>query len=166
MVATALFALVACAPRALPVPAAPARSASSGTTLLVRLDRAICLGTCPAYTIVVDHSGAIRFHGQSNVCEPGEIAERLSSEQVSNLRTAIAESGFASTPEHCCDCNVTDTPTITLTVADPPPARTIVDTYGCEEASTPVQRLAERIDAIVRIERWIGTEEERKKCRF
>lgn len=55
---------------------------------------------------------------------------------------------------------------ITLTVADPPPLKTVVDTYGCEGRSTPVRALADTIDRIVNIERWIGTRDERKNCRW
>ena len=159
-------ALLACRPPVGAAPAVPAPPRAGGQTLFVGLDRDICFGTCPAYKIEIDRDGAVRYTGRADVCEPGPISGRLSDDQMNKLRTAISTSGFAAIPEHCCDCPVSDTPTITLTVGDPPPLKTVVDSYGCEGGTTPVEALADTIDRIVGIERWIGTKEERKNCQW
>jgi hypothetical protein len=129
---------------------------------LVSLQRDRCIGWCPAYRVDVDVDGAVRYEGHGNVCRDA-ASDQLSPWKLAALREAITRSNFAYTREHCCDCPVSDTPTTTITVSDPPPAKTIVDAaYPCPGAPLSVSKLADEIDEIVDIERWIGTPEERR----
>jgi uncharacterized protein DUF6438 len=147
---------------------APVAKSPAGVTpppaLLVSLQRDRCFGSCPAYRLEIDTDGAVRFDARAYLCTEGPEAFRLPPETVAALRAAIARSGFATTPEHCCDCPIADTSDLTLTVADRAPPKTIVDS-DCAEAPTTVRDLAQAIEAIVGIERWIGTKEERDGCR-
>lgn len=49
-------------------------------------------------------------------------------------------------------------------IADPPPEKTIIETYGCDVQTTPVRTLAAEVDRVLQVERWIGTAEQRKNC--
>jgi hypothetical protein len=151
-----LLGLVAgCTARAPGPVAKPARTADVRGGL-VSLERDTCYGSCPAYRLEIDTDGTVRYVGRSDVCKD-EAVDRLPAAKLAELRTAIARSGFAHAREDCCDCPVSDSPTIRLTVADPPPAKTIIDSGGdCPGAPTTVRDLAEAIDTIVGVERWIG----------
>ena len=155
--------LVGCATR---TPTLAARSLPAPAAPLVSLERERCFGWCPAYRIDIDVDGRVRYEGRGHVCKD-EASDRLTAAKLAALRAAIARSSFATTPEHCCDCPVSDSPTITITVSDPPPAKTIVDAGdSCPGAPLTISKLADDIDAIVDIERWIGTDEERTHCHF
>jgi len=146
-------------------PAPRATTTAPAQRLLVALERERCFGACPAYRLEIDTDGAVRYEGRWNVCKDG-ASGRLSREKLAELRATIARSGFATTPVHCCDCPTADTGGLTLTVAEPAPPKTIVDAELCEGAPTTVRDLAQAIDAIVDIERWIGTDEDRAHCWF
>lgn len=131
--------------------------------LLLRFERTSCLGTCPVYLVEVDEDGAVRYEGRANVCTPGKISALLAPSVVSDLRRAIAESHFMTTPEHCCDCPIADTPSVVVTVADKGSRKTIVDSAGCQ-APTSVRDLEHSFEKLLGTERWTGTKEERKNC--
>jgi hypothetical protein len=129
---------------------------------LVSLQRDRCIGWCPAYRVDIDVDGAVRYEGRGNVCRD-EASDRLTPWKLEALREAITRSNFANLREHCCDCPVNDNATTTITVSDPPPAKTVVDAaYPCPGAPLSISKLADEIDEIVDIERWIGTDEERR----
>lgn len=128
------------------------------------LQRDPCFGFCPAYRLDIDTDGRVRYEGRANVCKD-EAVEQLPPAKVAELRAAIARSRFASIPEHCCDEPCSDTSLLTVAVAEPPPARTLVDS-DCYNRPTPIQDLADAIDKIVDITHWIGTEEERSHWNF
>jgi hypothetical protein len=155
------LALAACASSGAVSPRA--RPASAVSEVLLRLRRESCFGSCPAYVVTIYGDGSVRYEGQGGVCEPGPISDRLSAQQMAELRAAIVHSQFAHVSVHCCDRPCSDTPTITLTVAEPLPERTIVD-FECGPQETPVQSLAIEVDRVLQVERWIGTKEQRKKC--
>jgi len=147
-------------------PAVKSPPTAPGRPLLVSLQRDSCFGWCPAYRVDIDVDGTVRYEGRGAVCKD-EASDRLPSAKLQALRAAIARSNFASTPEHCCDCPVSDVSAATITVADPPPAKTIVDAGdSCPGAPLSISKLADDIDAIVDIERWIGTDDERQNCWF
>ncbi len=153
------FAFAACASSGAVFP--EARPGPAGGEVLLRLRRGGCLGSCPSYVVTVYRDGAVRYEGQGIVCDPGPISARLSVEQMAELRAAIVRSHISTVPLHCCDRPCSDTPTIVLTVAEPLPERTLIDSV-CLSEVTPVQSLASDVDRVLRIERWIGTKEQRE----
>ena len=157
--------LVGCSTRT-PAPTARSPPAQPAPARLVSLERERCFGWCPAYRLDIYVNGTVLYEGHAHVCKD-EASDRLTSAKLAALRAAITRSNFATTPEHCCDCPVSDSPTTTITVSDPPPAKTIVDAGSpCPDAPLTISKLADDIDAIVDIERWIGTNEERENCWF
>lgn len=132
---------------------------------LVSIERSSCFGSCPAYRLEIETDGAVRFDARSHICVEGPESARLPAEKVAALRAAITDSNFATTPEGCCDLPCSDTSVLTLTVADPVlrKRKTIVDS-DCPGSPTTVRDLTRTLEAIVGIERWIGTPEQRESC--
>jgi hypothetical protein len=112
----------------------------------------------------VDKDGQVRFEGALHICTSGRVARRLDPAKLREIRSAIARFNFATIPIHCCDCPVSDTSIVTLTVADSGPARTILDAEGCEGGPTSVRALANAIDDIVGTKHWIEWNEEGNRC--
>ena len=155
--------LAGCATHAAPTRDTP--TAALPAKVLVRIERSSCFGSCPAYRLEIGADGAVRFDARGHICVEGPGSERLPAEKLAALRAAIARSPFATTPEHCCDLPCSDTSVLTLTVMleDPPMRKTIADS-DCPESQTTVRDLASAIEAIVGIERWIGTPAQREAC--
>jgi hypothetical protein len=145
---------------------APARTpAPAPARLVVSLERERCFGACPAYKVEIDTDGAVRYEGRWHVCK--DLAgDRLTADELTQLRAAIRRSGFATTPVHCCDCPVADSSLLTLTVADSGIPKTIVDAEFCEGAPTTIRELARTIDALVVVERWTCPEGERPQSQY
>ena len=136
--------LAGCAtPARTPVPQSPRRAAPAAPPL-VSLQRDKCFGWS-AYRLDIYIDGTVRYEGRGHVCKD-EASDRLTSAKTAALRAAITRSNFATTPEHCCDCPVSDSPTTTITVSDPPPAKTIVDAGSpCPDAPLTISKLADDI---------------------
>jgi hypothetical protein len=153
-----LSALATCAQPGRPLPRAPSTGPVPLTakTLLVRLQRTMCYGTCPAYTVEVDQDGGVWYDGHAHVASCGRSRARLDAAATAALRGAIAEARLSQTADHCCDCvSSTDSPTVLVTVADGNHAQTINDYQGCDSTPARVRTLERRIDEIVETRRWV-----------
>jgi hypothetical protein len=156
--------LAACStPTATSSGAKTAATAGSNASL-VRLERGACFGKCPSYVLEVDTDGQVRFVGALHVCTSGRVSKRLDPTKLREIRSAITRFNFATISIHCCDCPISDTSIVTLTVADSGPVRTIHDTEGCEGGPASVRSLANAIDDIVGTKHWIEWNEEGNRC--
>jgi hypothetical protein len=159
--AVALAALAGCAAGAAapsprmqaPAPAAPPASAEPGA-LLLSLERTPCEGTCPAYRIDVGVDGTVRYDGHFCVHTLGRAAGYVSPEKIEALRAAITRANFSNLARRCCVCDWDDDPTINITVADPPPARSVENACGFTGPAATVRDLADAIDTIVNTAQW------------
>jgi hypothetical protein len=163
-IAITICALAACSTTTSSSSGTKSAGAAGGNASLLRLERGSCFGKCPSYVLEVDTDGHVRFEGALHVCTSGRVSRQLDPAKVREVRSAIARFKFATIPIHCCDCPVTDTSIVTLTVADSGPARTILDTEGCEGGPASVRALANAIDDIVGTKRWIEWNEEGYRC--
>ena len=64
--------------------------------LRVTLERQMCFGECPVYTVSVDSSGSVNFEGIRFVETTGRAAGAVSQEKLAALVNAFQESGFLS----------------------------------------------------------------------
>ncbi len=147
------------------VGASPGLSASAGAPkqeVLLRMVRTGCLGWCPEYTVEVDADGAVRYEGIGYVLTGGSATGRLTAASMATLRQAIDQAKFWSLPIKCCDCyDVTDSPSVKMTVTDARSAKTIDDYHGCNATPKAMRDLEDSVDRIVDIEQWIGTDAQR-----
>jgi len=138
-------------------PGARAPAEAAPPTLLVEVLRKGCV-PCGFYRLEFDTDGEVRFHSSTCAQEPEVV--RLPPGSVVAVRRAIALSAFATTPKHCCDnCFVEDESDLALTVADGAEGKTIID-KGCSPAVMTVRDLADTIEKIIGIERWIDPDQE------
>jgi hypothetical protein len=59
--------------------------------LLLFYSKGACLGKCPVYDLVVYDNGAVIYNGIAKVEQKGELKNKLSSEQFSELKTILTE---------------------------------------------------------------------------
>ena len=142
----------------------------------ISLDRTECYGTCPSYKVTIFSNGKVLYEGRKFVKTSGRASGRLSPSQIRDLTNALTQaryfslrSSYASGRDGCLTI-ATDSPRVTTGVRLGKKRKKIDHYRGChsgtEQFNSELQRLAtfeDRIDEIIDIKQWIGTDEERSK---
>lgn len=145
----------------------------------IALERSGCYGTCPAYRLTLNRSGAIRFlsrnNGDTNRVERDSIRPR----NVAALLWAADSLGFfrlppiiAKSPELCPD-RATDHATVTLGLFGSGRVEQIVDYQGCflrSDHSTAahlqdLRRFERLVDSVAGSSRWVRPNPRRRPVR-
>lgn len=111
-----------------------ARPPPSDPTFHARLERGLCYGACPVYTVDIDATGAVTFVGRKSATEPsapcqGERHWRTPPAAVAKLEAQVEASGFFGFKD-AYRANVTDMPTFTVTITRAGRSKTVVDYLG------------------------------------
>jgi hypothetical protein len=132
---------------------------------LVRLRRTGCYGWCPEYVVEVGSGGEVTYVGGNNVMTIGPATDELSLDSLRKLDQTVNRAKQAQMPRAECACDCTaDAPSVELTTWERQVPRTVVYDRGCEQVPPPIRALELEVDRVVGIQRWIGTEDERRAC--
>jgi hypothetical protein len=132
---------------------------------LVRLERTMCLGWCPAYAVEIDIDGVVTYEGRDYVMTQGLATGELTDDRLRSLRATVLRSRQTQMPHEQCACGcVTDVPYVKLTTWAQGVPREVHYDEGCEQTPPAIQALEHEIDRVVDIERWIGTGQAREAC--
>lgn len=138
--------------------------------MIASLQRSACFGTCPIYTVEVHANGRIDYHGEAHVKRRGYATGWIGHDRMMELRRAFETAGYRALVDAYMAPNTIDVPTVTISYE----GKTIVHEHGITvvesgvfAASGPyvLYELEDQVDALVDIEQWIGTDEERKAHR-
>jgi hypothetical protein len=136
-------------------PAAPKPVAAP---VLTTIERTMCLGTCPAYSITVRADGSVEFDGKQYVEVKGRAVAQLSKAELGAMRKLFANAKYFDLADSAGCYESTDAPYATTSFHDGKRLRTLRHYYGCH--SPPEAKiltdLEARFDEIVGSERWIG----------
>jgi hypothetical protein len=62
----------------------------------IKLQRTMCFGTCPVYSVMVDNEGNVNYYGEMFVYKSGEHHWKISGKKVNQLNDLIEDFGFKS----------------------------------------------------------------------
>jgi len=150
-------------PSALPPPCSDKPSGSAPVARrgsLITLRRVMGEGPDPDYVVNVDTDGAVRYQGHAYVCLRGMAMGHLSAEAVEEVRRIIRASARIDTSTEKCRHSMIDYPGTIVTIQGSVPPWTLTNKGFCH----PVEKLARALEATIGIERWIGTDQQRKTC--
>ena len=129
----------------------------------------------PSYKIYLANDRALVYEGIANVKTKGKILTEITDEQFQQLLSAFKDAKFSSLGraydfKNGCTAGLSEGPWITLTFQTGKKVKSIKHDMGCKwgdekfvrEMNTLTQ-LERRINEILNIEQWIGTQEERNK---
>lgn len=141
------------------------------STIEIVLERSECYGLCPAYTMKIAGHGTVRYHGTAYVREIGDLTGHIEPEVVRDLVARFDAARFSELGDAYVAA-VTDGPTTFIELSRDGKRKRVED-YG-SGTTDPAHRseherleaLADAIDRAVRIEEWIGTEEERRAAGY
>lgn len=129
---------------------------------LVQMERTICFGTCPSYTLSILENGKITFNGRDFVEHQGEATGMMSQENLDQLKRTIRESHFMDIPANPeCKTQYTDHSSVFLTIQLDEKQHSITHYQGCKgfQYEEELYDLEEAIDSLAGTDRWIEGEE-------
>ena len=161
-----LLAFAACAATQTPAPP-PANRAppASNDEVMVTLERGECYGFCPIYKLAIHRDGRVEYRGYRFVKLEGAASRHLDPSQLDALDRAFERADYFSLADHYDHENITDQPSATTSYRRSGRTKTVSHDQGDREAPDALSTLEDEIDRIVRVEQWIGTEDERFKLR-
>lgn len=157
-----LVSLFSCNPKANNFPANSGQKIPPDT--LIKLERGLCFGSCPAYTLTIKADGSVIFEGRKFVKKTGPVESKISAAQVAELIGEFEKINYFSLPgdfipdnKENCGRYATDMPSATTSIRMNGKSKEIYHYYGCEKNPTieKLSNLEARIDAIVNSAQWI-----------
>jgi len=134
---------------------APAPAALSERELL-RFERTVCFGECPAYKLDLFEDGRLQYTGRVAVAVPGPAEVRVAAPAMAKIRSSIQRLSGLNTD--CCNCyDSTDSPSVKMTFTAPGGETKGVDHYhGCDAAPEWLYDVENSIDETLDSEQWTG----------
>jgi hypothetical protein len=144
-------------------PAVGDQTLESGSGALISVETTGCPGSCPIYSIDIDRAGLVTYEGKLGVCTIGKQTKRIPPAAVASLAAKVREYGIDKLDERCCTCPMSDVPSTIVSAKVANGTKTIVHTAYCP-APRSISEFEAYIDALVRVDDWIGTVAQRRKC--
>ncbi len=125
------------------------------SSLEFELERTVCFGTCPSYTVSVSGDGMVRFDGRERVAVPGHQTAHISPEAVTDLLAKFRSADFLSAWPAYQEL-VTDSPTQKLTLRINGQTKTVTDYVGLSVGlPLAIEQLEDAIDIAAGTDRWV-----------
>lgn len=163
--AVALLAAAACGGASnTPSPASPTPStAAPAHELIATLERTECHGFCPVYEVSIYRDGAVEYQGTRHVKVVGPATGHVDPAQIAALDQLFQSHGYLGFQDSYTAHTVTDLPSIKTSYTPAGQPKKSVDHYrGDRSAPEALTEVENGIDQIVKIDQWIGTEDERR----
>jgi hypothetical protein len=127
---------------------------------VIRLERTGCYGSCPAYKIIINGDGRVRYVGENNVKLKGEQQANIATADVKQILSEFDKANYFAIDQYSeknCSCRFcTDMPTAITEIQVKGISHRVEHYYGCTCAPKPLWELEQAIDRIARTEQWTG----------
>jgi Domain of unknown function (DUF6438) len=128
----------------------PAPSHDYGSAI-INLERTVCFGKCPSYTLQIEGNGKVSYNGRDFVAVKGLQTSQISPDAVKALVDEFLKLDFFSLPDSMVQ-EVTDVPDVTIGLTLDGKRKSIFDRMG----STPeIQALENRVDQVANSAQWV-----------
>jgi hypothetical protein len=134
---------------------APVETPASEGPIMITLQRTVCFGFCPAYTVRITGEGEVTYIGERFVNAVGERHATIPRADVERLLHRFEEAGFMQLRDEY-RAHVTDLPTYTITLERNGRTKGVLD-YGGISAGMPaaVRDLQDEIDRVANTAQWV-----------
>ena len=119
----------------------------------IGLERTVCFGVCPAYTVVLKSDGTVRYTGEKYVTRKGTHQGRISEWDYNRLAELLLELGYADFANDY-EIPVSDMST-TYTMAVINGRRKVIRNYG-DTGPLKLWAIQQAIDAVLHEAEWDG----------
>jgi len=122
----------------------------------IQLERTVCFGMCPAYSVSIDAQGNVTFEGKEFVRVKGVQTDRIPISKVRALLEMADRISFFEMHDHN-RAAVTDLPTRFVTVTVSGRSKRIDDYFGAPKELRDFER---EIDLAAGTKRWVRIDEQ------
>ncbi len=123
----------------------------------ISLERGMCFGTCPVYSVTLFENGSVFYHGEKFVKETGNLTDTLTGSGFADILQACNETGFFQMNDEYVNLDMTDMPSAIITVQNGSGIKRVEHYHGDIHAPAKLTTLEDLIDQVVQITRWTGT---------
>jgi len=123
----------------------------------ITLERGMCFGTCPVYSVSLFGNGTIAWMGEMYVEAAGNRTDSLDPALVGDLYDRLIEGGFLDLNDTYAYLNITDMPTATLTVRNGTDVKQVYHYHGDFTSPENLTHMENAVDLVANTSRWIGT---------
>jgi len=127
------------------------------------LERTVCFGSCPVYTVSVDASGLVQYDGTRCVAVYGHQQSRLSQKDLRALMAAFRDIDFFGlqdvyrSDEGYCAPGFFDGTVIVTTLRVDGKVKTVRDWHGCnpQDIAAKLDAFERRVDDLLGTAQWV-----------
>ena len=132
-------------------PAVPRPTDDEVKDLEIRLDRTMCFGSCPDYSLTITSDGKVTFEGRHHTKVIGTKTTTIDQVKMAELALEVKKADFFDLLDEY-SARVTDNPTYTLSIRMGGKSKTVTN-----YATGPrrLYLLQDRIDQIVNSDQWV-----------
>lgn len=130
--------------------------AAENDQIMISLDRGMCFGTCPVYTVTLYENGTVHWNGEMYVDVVGEASAEIDPDEVRNLSAYIEERGFFTFNDTYVSYDITDLPWATLMVNNGTHVKQVEHYHGDNSAPAVLHNLEDAVDVVANTSVWIG----------
>jgi hypothetical protein len=142
-----------CQPIDAGVPPQPVVDAST----VITLDRTVCFGVCPSYSLRIGGDGTVVYSGRQFVKVVGTASAQVPVSDVQALVNEMEQANYfnLTVPQTCARGIATDYPTATTSLTLGGATHTVEHYGGNPCAPTVLTTLEDRIDAVAQSTQWV-----------
>jgi hypothetical protein len=139
------------------------------STELIAMERTVCQGSCPAYSVRVFTDGTLIYEGKRFVKTLGTVTKHVSPKVLREVRSRILRHRLPKMPTTCCDCMAyTDAPWTLLRfdLGDDRKGQIRHD-QSCDDdrpEAREVTKLQDELDVVLNMTELIGSESDWRKA--
>jgi hypothetical protein len=126
-------------------------------SVVIRLERGPCYGSCPVYGVTLYGDGTVRYDGKDHVRVRGSQTAVIAPGAVRSLVEEIERSGFYSMNDAYTQVSITDAPSAVVYVAADGRKKQVSHYLGDFKAPKLLETLENRIDEVSGASRWTVT---------
>jgi len=140
-----------------PIALAELSSGDEVRDIEITLERGMCFGTCPVYSVSLYGNGTIVWVGEMYVEVIGNMTDSAYPAMIGDLYDRLIEGGFPDLEDSYAFLNVTDMPTARLTVRNGTDIKEVYHYHGDYTAPENLSHMENAVDLVANTSRWIGT---------
>ena len=123
---------------------------------LITMRRTMCYGTCPVYSLELYADGTVIYRGEKFVAVTGTRKISIDPDQVAQLVKTMTEAGFFSWRDGYHRAEITDMPSVRISVHTEERDKTIDHNLGDPSAPRELRRLESLVDQVAGSDRWVN----------
>ncbi len=122
------------------------------------LERTVCFGGCPVYTVTIHEDGTVIYHGERFVDVEGEQIGQIDPATVERMVEVFADAGYFAWDEAYTDRYVTDVPSVITSVTRNGETHRIERYTGDGSAPLLLPYLERWLDLMANTGQWTGAQ--------